>query len=118
MEKRQKILIVDDEPTILETLADVMEMKGYQVVTAPNGEQGVIAAGKEKFRIILMDYKMPGMNGVETFTEILKNDSGARVIFISGFYKDDCLNSLTRGVVGVCQKPLDIRKLLTMIEES
>ena len=118
MGKRMKILIVDDESTILETLSDVLEMKGYEVATALDGKKAISAVKDELFRVILMDYKMPGMNGVETFEEIRKIDPDARVIFISGFYKEKFMSSPTGGVIGVCQKPLDIRKLLAMIEEA
>ena len=65
-----KILVVDDEPDILEFLKYNLEKEGYQVVTANNGEEGIDVADKEKPDLIILDIMMPKMDGVEVCRQI------------------------------------------------
>jgi two-component system alkaline phosphatase synthesis response regulator PhoP len=68
----QKILLVDDEPDILEFLSYNLEQAGYKVFTAENGKNGIDIARKESPDLIVIDVMMPGMDGIETCTEIRK----------------------------------------------
>lgn len=73
MKKRDiKILLVDDEPDILEIVGYNLSAEGYQVITAENGLKGVKAAKKEKPQLIILDVMMPEMDGIETCEQIRK----------------------------------------------
>ena len=76
MKKKEiKILLVDDEPDILEIVGYNLSSEGYQVITAENGEEGVKKAKKEKPHLIILDVMMPEMDGIEA-CEIIRKTSG------------------------------------------
>ncbi len=66
------LLLVDDEPDILEFVSYNLKKEGFKVLTAPNGEAGLKLAKKEKPQLILLDVMMPGMDGIETCDQIRK----------------------------------------------
>ncbi|MDQ3111116.1 MAG: response regulator, partial [Bacteroidota bacterium] len=65
-----KILIVDDEPDILEFLSYNLKKEGYEVFTAPDGDQAITTAKKELPHLVLLDVMMPGLDGIEVCREI------------------------------------------------
>ena len=69
----QKVLIVDDEPDILEFLSYNLKKEGYQVSVAENGKRGIEIAEKENPDLIILDVMMPEMDGIETCSEMRKN---------------------------------------------
>ena len=72
-EKDIKILLVDDEPDILEIVGYNLSSEGYQVITAANGQEGVEKAKKELPHLIILDLMMPEMDGIEACEIIRKN---------------------------------------------
>ena len=81
------ILLVDDEPEILDIYKTELEGAGYQVITAANGAEGLNCARKNRPDLVLMDFKMPVMDGIEAFTA-LKEDAKTKdikVVFVSAF---------------------------------
>ncbi|NVM21635.1 MAG: response regulator [Desulfobacterales bacterium] len=79
-----KILVIDDEDSIRKLLSISLIYKGYEVVTAEDGEEGIEAFKKESPQIVLTDIKMPGMDGIEVLKRIRRLDPDARVIVITG----------------------------------
>lgn len=113
------ILIVDDEKNMLVTLEDILEDLGYDISTASSGLLALEVMRTKTIDVVLMDYKMPGMNGVETFREIKKIDPSVKLIFITAYYEENIINeALAEGVVGICHKPLDIPHLIECIETA
>ena len=76
-----RILVVDDEPSIVRPLTFILKKKGYEVLTASNGEEGLNAARKEQPDLIFLDVMMPKKNGYEVCKEI-KNDPELENIYI------------------------------------
>jgi len=76
---KKKIMLVDDDPLIIRMYQNKLSTDGYNVVTAINGEEGVLKAKKEKPDLILLDLMMPKMNGVETL-KLLKKESDTKDI--------------------------------------
>ena len=113
------ILVVDDEKNIRTTLADILEERGYEVLTADCGEKAVKLCEKRAFDVILMDVRMPGMDGFEAFRVIRRERRGARVIMMSA-YGMHAFQRVARdeGAAAFVQKPLQIERLLSLIEES
>ena len=67
---RTRILIADDEANMRITLADILEDEGYEVTTVANGEEAMAMCSETRFAVILMDVRMPGIDGVEAFRRL------------------------------------------------
>ncbi|MHC4720237.1 MAG: response regulator transcription factor, partial [Planctomycetota bacterium] len=72
-----KVLIVDDEPDLVQTLQDRLEMNGYSIITAGNGKEGLEKAVQEKPDIVLLDVIMPIMDGLEMLEALKNHPDGA-----------------------------------------
>ena len=79
-----KILVVDDEPDMLELMMMVLTRKGYQSLGATNGADAIIVNDKENPDLIILDLRMLEMDGIETLRHIRKMDAKVRVIILSG----------------------------------
>ncbi len=84
---KKKILIVDDEPGIVRLLAIRLKAKGYEIVEAYDGLQCLIVAKEEVPDLILLDFKMPLMNGIAVFEEIIKQEATKEipVLFMTAY---------------------------------
>lgn len=112
------VLIVDDEKNMRITLSDILIEEGYHVTTASNGEEAVAMCEQHGFDVILMDVRMPGINGVEAFRRIRRHREGVRVIMMSAYSVDDLKQAaLDEGAIAFLPKPLDVQKVVQMIGE-
>ena len=102
-----KILVVDDESTILKMMEIVLANAGYSVVVATSGREGLELYGTgADFELVITDFKMPGMTGIELESEILKRDPSAKVLLISDFGGiDTALEALNKGAMDFLRKP-------------
>lgn len=117
-EKTESILIVDDEPNMCKTLADILHDEGYEVSTAASGEEAVEMCSKRSYDIILLDVRMPGMNGVEAFRRIRLHQENVRVIMMSAYSVDELKEvALDEGAIAFLPKPLDIERIIKLIGE-
>ena len=125
-EKVYRILIVDDDQDILANLSDILNDLGYETDTASDGE---VAIGKVeqlcpneescKFDLCLLDFKMPGMDGVELYQKILEHNPKLRAIMITAYAGDDGIQrAVDAGTWKVLRKPVDIKQLLGTISEA
>ncbi|MEZ4591093.1 MAG: PAS domain S-box protein [Chloroflexota bacterium] len=106
--KKGLILVIDDEKAVREAVADILEMEGIDVLTAANGDEGIVLYKEkhEEINLILLDLSMPGKSGHETFAELQAFDPHVRIMLSSGYSEADA----TRGfvsppLVGFLQKP-------------
>ena len=112
-----RVLIVDDDQDHAESVADILEIHGYGVELAGSGEQGVARFRASDFHIVLMDVKLPGMNGVETFAEFKRIRPDARVLMMTGFSVEGLVaEAVGNGALGVLYKPFAISELLDALE--
>lgn len=110
---KKSILIVDDSPNIRTELKALLEYEGYEVTTAESGETGLKLVSENSFNAILLDVKLPGMDGLETLTEIKKVNPLVKVIMISGHADLEIAVQATRlGAYNFFQKPLKPEKVL------
>ena len=98
------ILLVDDNSHGLIARKAVLEEIGYKVSTAKSGEEALQLYAERKFDVVVTDFKMPKMNGIELIQEIRKSDSQARIILLSGFVELLGLNEKSTGADVVISK--------------
>ncbi|RLG20475.1 hypothetical protein DRN74_05400 [Candidatus Micrarchaeota archaeon] len=114
---RISILIVDDEVGMRETLSDILEDMGYHVAIAADGYEAVEKVKDNYFDVILMDVKMPGMDGVDTFREIKRISPETAVVMMTAYAVDDRLrDAMSEGAYGVFYKPLEMQKVVELVE--
>ncbi|HRP74799.1 MAG TPA: response regulator [Rhodocyclaceae bacterium] len=115
----KKILVVDDSPTERFAMTEVLTAKGYQVVTAENGEDAIAKSRSEMPDLILMDVVMPGMNGYQA-TRTISRDEATRAIPIimctTKSLETDKIWGMRQGAFDYLVKPIDHAELLARIE--
>jgi|Deesub1362A_J573_1020465.scaffolds.fasta_scaffold00004_33 DNA-binding NtrC family response regulator len=114
----KKILLVDDDRGIRESLKDILEKKGYMVDFATNGIEGMELFKKHRHPVVLVDLVMPGLDGKGLLNEIKRIQPETSVIVITGYrIIGKMIETLRKDIVCVMEKPLDIDSLLERIEE-
>jgi twitching motility two-component system response regulator PilH len=114
----KKILVVDDSATERHVLVTLLESKGYSIVTASNGEEGVAAAKRELPDLILMDVVMPGMNGYQATRTISRDEATKHIPVIMCTSKDqetDKIWGMRQGALDYMVKPVDADALLAKL---
>jgi two-component system NtrC family response regulator len=111
-----KILIIDDEMAILTLVKDMLESIGHTVEIAIDGEMGLEKFAGGKFDLILMDYRMHGIDGIEVSKRMVNKVKNIKILFISA---DSSVEekSLEIGAFGFLLKPFDIDDLLEIVEK-
>ena len=114
-----KILIIDDERSIRNSLKEILDDEGYDVDVAENGQQGVEMVEKEKYDVIFCDIKMPVMDGVETLARLTAMGIDAAVVMISG-HADvaTAVDCIKKGAFDFIEKPLDLNRILITIKNA
>lgn len=113
------ILVIDDQPGIRRLLTEVLQDEGYNVLTANNGYEGIRIAIEVKPAVILMDMKMPGMDGIEALRELKRQGQGDRVIMMTAYGELDMVNEAREaGMLDYITKPFDIMSLCQIIEAN
>ena len=115
-----RILIIDDNATILENTADLLELEGYETFTASNGRDGLKKAQKYIPELILSDLRMPEMDGFTVLKRLGDNPDLKRIPFV--FFSAKCEKSdikmgLGCGAVDYLTKPFELESLLKSIEK-
>jgi len=115
----RRVLVVDDDRSMVRTLADVLRLTGWEVATAYTGAAAVELAATQSFDVVLMDVKMPGMDGVTAFRGMKSAQPGIRVVLMTAFAAPDLLaGAEAEGVMRVMSKPVDIASLLTLLTST
>lgn len=114
-----KILIIDDERAIRNSLKEILQDEGYSAETAEDGASGLAAAAKEHFDVIFCDIKMPGMDGLEVLDKLSAEGIESAVIMISGHGDiDTAVECIKKGAFDFIQKPLDLNRILITIKNA
>lgn len=114
-----KILVIDDERSIRNTLKDILGFEGYQVELAENGMIGTDLVRSADFDIILCDIKMPDMDGIEALEKIMNIKPESTVVMISGHGTiDAAVEAIKKGAFDFIEKPLDLNRLLITLRNA
>ncbi len=114
-----RVLIVDDSPTEMYKMTDILSRHGYEVISAQSGEEGVKTAKQELPDLVLMDIVMPGINGFQATRQITKNATTAEIPVIIVTTKDqetDRMWGKRQGASGYLAKPINEKLLIETIE--
>ncbi|HXF05562.1 MAG TPA: ATP-binding protein [Blastocatellia bacterium] len=110
----ERILVVEDEPMVLELEQKLLESLGYEVLTARNGSEAVeiYRRYRGEFDLVLLDLVIPRMNGRHVLEQLRQVSPNTRVLFVTGYGRNEVASELLQmGAVGVLNKPYDLRTL-------
>ena len=114
-----KILAIDDERSIRNTLKEILEYENFQVDLAEDGIQGLELMKNNKYDVVLLDIKMPQMDGMEVLGKIMEKYHDTQVIMISGHGTiDTAVEAIKKGAYDFVEKPLDLNRLLVTIRNA
>jgi DNA-binding NtrC family response regulator len=114
-----KILVIDDERSIRNTLKDILEYEKYDVELAEDGIKALDKVKANGFDVILCDIKMPGMDGIEVLEKLTELIPDTPVVMISGHGNiDTAVDSIKKGAFDYIEKPLDLNRLLITIRNA
>jgi len=117
MPEKRRILVVDDEDALRTVLSGELVSEGYDVRTAADGDEAVSNLEKEGFDLILLDIKMPRMNGFEVLKFVKEKFPKTKVVMLTGFADlKNAIESKKLGAEDFVSKPYDLVDLLTTIE--
>jgi DNA-binding NtrC family response regulator len=116
MKEKLKILVVDDDRRMVKTICDILRVKGYEAAEAYSGEEAVAKAREDDPDCVLMDIKMPGMNGVEALKMIKGEAPDLQVVLMSAYASDDqAWEAKRQGATAILTKPIDFQQVLSFL---
>jgi len=111
-----KILVVDDNPPMVKTMADILLLKGYAVQMAQSGAEALTVLEDQKFDILLTDVIMPDMDGVALYLRARKSHPHLVTFLMTAYSADEIIRKgMAEGIKTVLTKPVDINLLLALI---
>ncbi|NIM98905.1 MAG: response regulator [candidate division Zixibacteria bacterium] len=115
----ERILVVDDELFVRELLLEFLSSQGYEVSLADSGENAVKVIQTELVDVVLLDLKMPGINGIETLKQIKRIDPNALAIIMTGYPTiESSIEALRHGAHDYVIKPFKLNELKSSIERA
>src|SRR2546427_6721358 len=112
----KRILLVDDDSTVRDSLNDVLQSEGYLVIPAENGQQALDLANKSSVDLVLLDLNMPVKNGWDTFEQLTREHPLIPIIIVTA-RPNQLFTAINAGVGALLEKPMDIPMLLRTMEQ-
>jgi len=111
------VLVVDDDHGMVDTLSDILVLNGWDAVRAYDGAEGVVCSSERDVNAVVMDVKMPRLNGVQALRAIKGRAPALPVILITAVADDELLAEANReGALAILRKPIDPDVLLGMLD--
>ena len=115
----ERVLLVDDEADFTENMTTLLEMREYRVSAVDSGAEAIRVLEEEEFDVVVLDLKMPGMDGIATLEEIGKMGLFCQVLVLTGHGSvDTALEAMKLGAYDYLAKPCEIDELVEKIEEA
>ena len=119
MVSQRRILLVDDDQALADSVAVVLESRGYDVIHARDGTEGVEIANKEDIDVILTDFRMPGMEGMDLLKSLRQSKSNVPIILATAFGTTNlAINATKHGAFEYLTKPFEMPELLDCIDRA
>jgi PAS domain S-box-containing protein len=118
---QQLVLVIDDEAPVRDAVADILDLEGVVVLSAPDGRAGIDLYRQRQadISLIMLDLSMPGLNGEETFRELRAINPDVRVLLSSGYSQDEVSARFAgQSAVGFIQKPYDAEQLVKEVKRQ
>ena len=113
------VLLVDDEKNFVEFLAERLQLRDFNVITAFSGDEAINLVKENDFDVIVLDVQMPGKNGVETLKEIKKIEQLSQVIMLTGHATvKTAIQGMKNGAFDYLMKPTDTEDLIEMMNKA
>ena len=117
--KDLKVLVVDDEEEFVSALVERLSLRGIYAVGISDGTQAVETVTRDDFNIVILDLKMPGVDGLEILKELLAVQPDLKIFIITGYGSTDLgEDGLNAGAAAYLPKPIKIGELIDMMRES
>lgn len=114
-----RILVIDDERGIRNTLKDILEYEKHEIEIAATGEEGLEHLRNNGFDLIFLDVKMPGLDGIEVLQEVARTHPEMPVVMISGHGNiDTAVDAIKKGAFDFLEKPLDLNRILVTVRNA
>ena len=118
-QKKITLLLVDDEIDFLQTIAERLTLKDFDVIVASNGREAIAAAENDLFDVAVVDFKMPGMDGTQVLRVLKERHKYLEIIMLTGHATIDSAVECTKlGAFKYLEKPYDFEKLVEVIKEA
>jgi len=115
----EKVLLVDDEKDFLDIMSERMEARGMTVKTADSADQALKILEKESFDAIVMDFKMPGMDGIQALKNIKTQKPELQIILLTGYATvEKTVEAMKIGATDLLEKPADLEALAAKIKQA
>jgi DNA-binding NtrC family response regulator len=112
-----KLFLIDDDEQILHSLIETLKPAGYECLSCTDPFEAIKILNKEKFDVLLTDFRMPGMNGIDVLRHVRNNNLVQHSMIMSGFIDQEQINEYLKDIkFTFFKKPIDIVKLLDILE--
>jgi CheY-like chemotaxis protein len=119
MIKHLRVLVVDDDPIVVELLSAFLDTKGYAVQTSANGHQALEIIERQEFDLVVSDIEMAGVNGFELLRHTRVNYPRIGIVLMTGYEESHPLSvALRAGADGYLSKPFSLRKFSLIFEQA
>jgi DNA-binding response OmpR family regulator len=119
LEEGRRILIVDDDEAILESLKAILELKGYKIDTAKTGQEAIEKSKANFYNLALLDIKLPDMEGTDLLVKMHGSEPKMMKVMLTGFPSlENAVRALNLGADAYLMKPINPKELLKVIEEK
>ena len=119
MVENVKILVVDDERGVRESFEMILKIKDYEVKTFEDGESAISTLKKDVFDMAFVDYKLPGMDGIEVLKKIKEIDPNIEVIIVTAYASESShANAITLGALEYLRKPFLMEEIYELVERG
>jgi DNA-binding NtrC family response regulator len=119
LDKRARILVVDDDENITVTLQAILENEGYLVDVVANGSEAIKKSESTAYNVALIDIRLPDMEGTKLLTRMRDAVPKVRKIIITGYPSmQNAINAVNRNADAYLMKPVDVGKLLELVREQ
>ena len=114
-----RIMIIDDEPSVLESFKMILKIKDYDVTSFPDGPTAIGQLKKDQFDLAFIDFKLPNMDGLEILKKIKEVDNNIEVIIVTAYASESShANAITLGALEYLRKPFLMEEIYELVDRA